>query len=62
MVSVYFQAIHSIPQLSKSVPQSVMLKKLKLNSSMKFHPQLGAVFALALSFHSFWSYFSTDLQ
>ena len=25
------------------------------------HPQLG-VFALALSFHSFWSYFSTDLQ
>ena len=26
------------------------------------HPQLGIVFAVALSLHSFWSYFSTDLQ
>ena len=26
------------------------------------HPQLGIVFALATSPHSFWSYFSTDLQ
>ena len=26
------------------------------------HPQLGIVFALAASLHSFWSYFSTDLQ
>ena len=26
------------------------------------HPQLGIVFALAKSLHSFWSYFSTDLQ
>ena len=26
------------------------------------HPQLGIVFALAPSFHSFWSYFSTDLR
>ena len=26
------------------------------------HPQLEVVFALALSLHSFWSYFSTDLQ
>ena len=26
------------------------------------HPQLGTVFALAPSLHSFWSYFSTDLQ
>ena len=25
-------------------------------------PQLGVIFALALSLHSFWSYFSTDLQ
>ena len=25
------------------------------------HTQLGVVFALALSLHSFWSYFSTDL-
>ena len=26
------------------------------------HPQLGVVFALAVSLHSFWIYFSTDLQ
>ena len=26
------------------------------------HPQLGVIFALAPSLHSFWSYFSTDLQ
>ena len=26
------------------------------------HPQLGIVFALAPSLHSFWCYFSTDLQ
>ena len=26
------------------------------------HPQLGVVSAFALSLHSFWSYFSTDLQ
>ena len=26
------------------------------------HPQLGIVFALAPSLHSFWTYFSTDLQ
>ena len=26
------------------------------------HPQLGVVFALAPSLHSFWSYFSTDLH
>ena len=26
------------------------------------HPKLGIVFALAPSLHSFWSYFSTDLQ
>ena len=26
------------------------------------HPQLGIVFALALSLYSFWSYFPTDLQ
>ena len=38
MISVHFKANHSISQLSKSMPQSVMLKKLKLNSSMKFHP------------------------
>ena len=26
------------------------------------HPHLGVVFTLVLSLHSFWSYFSTDLQ
>ena len=26
------------------------------------HPQLGIVFALSPTLHSFWSYFSTDLQ
>ena len=35
MISVHFQGNHSISQLSKSMPQPVMLKKLKLNSSMK---------------------------
>ena len=34
MISVS-KANHSISQLSKSMPQPVMLKKLKLNSSMK---------------------------
>ena len=28
----------------------------------KSHPQLSVVFALVLSLHSFWSYFSTDFQ
>ena len=28
MISIHFQANHSISQLSKSMPQSVMLKKL----------------------------------
>ena len=35
MVSVRLQLNHSISQLPKSIPQPVMLKKLKLNSSMK---------------------------
>ena len=35
MISVRLKADHSISWLSKSMPQSVMLKKLKLNSSMK---------------------------
>ena len=30
--------------------------------TIQSHPQLGIVFALAPSLHSFWSYFSTDLQ
>ena len=35
MISVCFQANHSISQLSKSMPWPVMLKNLKLNGSMK---------------------------
>ena len=35
MISVHLQGNHSISQLSKSMPQPVMVKKLKLNSFMK---------------------------
>ena len=35
MISVCFQANHSISQLSKSMPQPVTLKKMKLNGFMK---------------------------
>ena len=35
MISVSLKANHSISQLSKSMPQPVMLKKLKLNGSVK---------------------------
>ena len=35
MISVCLQGNHSISQLSKSRPQPLMLKKLKLNGSMK---------------------------
>ena len=35
MISVHFQGNHSVSQLSKTMPQSVMLKKLKLNGFMK---------------------------
>ena len=35
MISVCFQANHSISQKSKSMPQPLMSKKLKLNGSMK---------------------------
>ena len=35
IISVHSKANHSISQLSKSMPQPVTLKKLKLNSSMK---------------------------
>ena len=37
MISVCFQANHSISQYSKSMPQPVTLKKLKLNGSMKIY-------------------------
>ena len=35
MISVVSKANHSVLHLSKSMPQPVMLKKLKLNDSMK---------------------------
>ena len=35
MISVHLQGNHSISQLSKSMPQPVMLKKLKWKGSMK---------------------------
>ena len=35
MIWIHLQGNHSISQLSKTIPQRVMLKKLKLNSSMK---------------------------
>ena len=35
MISVFSKANHSISQFSKSMPQPVMLKKLKLNGFMK---------------------------
>ena len=40
MISVSLKANHSISQLSKSMPQPVMLKKLKLNDSMKTYKTL----------------------
>ena len=41
---------------------SIALYSIELNFHHQSHPQLGVVFALAPSLHSFWSYFSTDLQ
>ena len=37
MIPVRFQGNHSISQKYKGMPQTVMLKKLKLNGSMKTH-------------------------
>ena len=40
----------------------LLFKALDFTSTTKLsHPPLGVVFALVLSLHSFWSYFSTDL-
>ena len=41
---------------------NIVLSSIGLCFHHQSHPQLGVVFALALSLHSFWSYFSTDLQ
>ena len=41
---------------------NIVLYSIRLYFHHQSHPQLGVVFALALSLHSFWNYFSTDLQ
>ena len=41
---------------------NIVLKSIRLYFHHQLHPQLGIVSALALSLHSFWSYFSTYLQ
>ena len=40
----------------------IALHIIKSSFYHQSHPQLGVVFALAPSLHSFWSYVSTDLQ
>ena len=44
------------------VPMQYCSYSITLDFYHHSHPQLGFVFALAPSLHSFWSYFSTDLQ
>ena len=41
---------------------SWLLRSLRPFFNHQSHPQLDVVFAFAPSLHSFWSYFSTDLQ
>ena len=41
---------------------NIAVYKVRLCFHHQSHPQLGFVFALAPSFHSFWNYFSTDLH
>ena len=41
---------------------NIVLYSNRLYFHHQSHPQLGTVFALARSLHSFWSYFSTLLQ
>ena len=51
------------PAISSSVvPFFSCPQSLPASESFPMSPQLGIVFALALSLHSFWSYFSTDPQ
>ena len=47
---------------TRSSDLSIALYSIRLYFYHQLHPQLGVVFALALSLHSFWSYFSTFLQ
>ena len=41
---------------------NIALYSIGLYFHHQSHTQLGVVFALALSLHSLWSYFSTDIQ
>ena len=47
--------------LTFQVPMQIALYSTGLYFHHQSHPQLGVVFTLALSLHSFWSYFSTFL-
>ena len=49
-------------ELTFKVPMQYCLYSIRLYFHHQSHPQLGVVFTLAPSLHSFWSYFSTDLQ
>ena len=48
--------------LTFQVPIHIALYSIRLYFHHLAYPQLGVVFALALSLQSFWSYFSSDLQ
>ena len=48
--------------LTFQVPMQYCFYSIRLYFYHQSHPQLGVFFALAPSLHSFWSYFSTDLQ
>ena len=49
-------------ELAFQVPMHIALYSSRPCFHHQSHPQLGVVFALAPSLHSFWSYFSTDLK
>ena len=51
----------AISCLSSSL-SNIALYSIGLCFHHQSHPQLGVVFALTPSLHSFWSYFYTDLQ
>ena len=48
--------------LTFQVPMQFAVYSIRLCFYHQSHPQLGVGFALVPSLHSFWSYFSTDLQ
>ena len=48
--------------LTCQLPINIVLYSIGLYFHHQSHPQLGIVFAMAPSYHSFWNYFSTVLQ